>query len=94
MRIYESIFIIDPELAEEERKGLIEKLTKVATDNEGQVENIEEWGLKKLAYKVKGNKEGFYVLLKLKAPPTAISELERSYRLTDGVIRYLTVKLD
>jgi small subunit ribosomal protein S6 len=94
MRTYESIFIIDPELAEEERKELIEKLTRVAIDNEGQVESIEEWGLKRLAYEVKGNKEGFYVFFRLKAPLKAIAELERNYKLVDSVIRYLTVKLE
>ena len=60
----------------------------------GKVESVEEMGKRKLAYEVKKNKEGYYVLFNFDAEPASIAELERNYRITDEIIKFITVKKD
>jgi small subunit ribosomal protein S6 len=91
---YETIFIINPELDEEATKAVVEKFQNLITDLGGQVDNTDEWGKRKLAYLVKDFKEGYYVLMNFTAAPTVPQELERVYKITDDIIRYLIVRQD
>ena len=91
MNKYESVVIINPNVEETALKALIERFqTLINTD--GKVEQVNELGKKKLAYEVKKNKEGYYVVYDFEANPSLIAELERNYRITDEVIKFIVVK--
>jgi len=94
MPIYESIFIINPNLPDEETAAVIKKMQDVVAKQGGEMLKFEDWGKKKLAYEIKKHKRGHYAFFQFKSAPTAISELERTYKLTDSVIKFLTVKLE
>ena len=93
MNKYESVVIIDPAVAEENVKELSQKFTDII-NNDGKVEKVEELGKKRLAYEVKKNKEGYYVVINFEANPELISELERNYRIMDEVIKFITVRAE
>ena len=91
MNKYESVVIINPNVEETALKALIEKFqTLINTD--GKVEQVNELGKKKLAYEIKKNKEGYYVVYDFEANPSLIAELERNYRIADEVIKFIVVK--
>lgn len=91
MNKYESVVIINPNVEENALKELIERFqTLINTD--GKVEQVNELGKKKLAYEIKKNKEGYYVVYDFEANPSLIAELERNYRITDEVIKFMTIK--
>ena len=93
MNKYESVVIINPNVEETALKALIEKFqTLINTD--GKVEKVNELGKKKLAYEVKKNKEGYYVVYDFEANPNLIAELERNYRITDEIIKFIVVRKD
>ncbi len=91
MNKYESVIIISPNVEEEGLKSLIEKFSGLI-NTDGKVESVEEMGKRKLAYEVNKNKEGIYVLINFEANPSLIAELERNYRITDEVIKFIVVK--
>ena len=93
MRKYEAMFILRPDLEEEKRNELIEKF-KTIISNDGEVEEDNEWGMKKLAYEIKKFKEGYYVLANFKANTDLPKELERNFRISDNVIRYMVINLE
>ena len=93
MNKYESVIIINPNVEAEGVKALIQKFTDLI-NNDGKVEKVDEMGKKKLAYEVQKNKEGNYVSFKFDANPNLISELERNYRITDEVIKFVTIKVE
>ena len=90
MNKYETIFIVNPEVAEDGIKALIQKFSDII-NNDGKVLEVQEMGKKKLAYEIKKNKEGYYVVINFEAKPELIKELERIYRITDDVIKFLTI---
>lgn len=91
MNKYESVVIINPNVEETALKALVERFqTLINTD--GKVEQVNELGKKKLAYEIKKNKEGYYVVYDFEANPNLIAELERNYRITDEVIKFIVVK--
>lgn len=94
MNKYESIFIINPEVGEEKRKELIEKLKGIITSGGGKLLGLDEWGVRRLAYPVKGCEEGYYCFLNLEATPAVIESLERNYRITEEIIKYLSVRIE
>ena len=91
MNKYESVIIIDPSLEEQGIKDVVTKFTDLI-NNDGKVENVEEVGSKKLAYEIKKHSEGYYVVFTFEANPEHISELERIYRITDSVLKFLTIR--
>ena len=93
MNKYETLFIVNPNIDEVGMKELIQKFSDLI-NSDGKVENVEEMGKKKLAYPVKKNPEGFYVLINFQANGTLIAELERNFRITDEVIKFIVVKKD
>ena len=93
MNRYETVFIINPNVEEAGIKELIQKFSDLI-NNAGKVENVEEMGKRKLAYEIKKNKEGYYVLINFEAQPELIKELERIYRITDEVIKFIVVRKD
>ncbi len=92
MQSYESLFILRPSLSDEDASRLIEKMKGVLEKSGATIHKLDNWGKKKLAYEVKRERKGTYVYLQFEAPGAAIGELERSYRLEDSVLKFLTVK--
>ena len=93
MNKYESVIIVDPKVDEAGLKALEEKYTKMINEH-GKVESVENMGLKKLAYSIKKNEEATYLLFNFEAEPDYITELERNYRITDEIIKFIVVKKD
>ncbi|MDP2891670.1 MAG: 30S ribosomal protein S6 [Bacillota bacterium] len=94
MNKYESLYIIKSALEEEGRKQLIEKLSEVVRTNGGEVEAVEEWGLKHLAYPIEKQNDGYYVLMNFSGSSTLPEELERNLQITDDVLRYIVLRKD
>ena len=90
---YESVIIIGQDVTEEGIKALIARFTDLI-NSEGKIENVQEVGRKRLAYEVKKNTEGYYVVFNFEGKPELIAELERNYRITDEVIKFITVRLE
>ena len=91
MNNYESVVIINPNITEEAMKALESKITGLINQN-GKVESVENMGKKRLADEIKKNREAFYVIINFEAKPDSIAELERNYRITDDVLKFIVVK--
>lgn len=91
MNKYESIIIVNPNVDEAGLKALEEKFTGLINEN-GKVESVENMGKKKLAYEIKKIKEATYLLFNFEAQPASIKELERVYRITDDIIKYIVIR--
>jgi small subunit ribosomal protein S6 len=91
MRKYETIFILNPSFDEETVKVNIEKFKGVIENGGGSIENVDFWGKRKLAYEIKKVSEGYYTLINFTAGPELPRELDRIFRITDGVIRHIIV---
>jgi len=92
MRQYETIFLISPTLSEEETEAIIGKMAEVITKHKGKMITKEEWGKRKLAYPINKFEEAFYVLFDYQGKPEIPAELERLFKQSEAIIRYLTVK--
>ena len=93
MPLYEAIFIIHPELNEEDVEEHIKRVENLVTRLGGEILKTERWGKKRLAYEVDKHRYGFYVLLRLRGNAAILPELERHYRLTEGIIKSLVIRL-
>ena len=94
MSNYESVLIARQDLGASQVNSLVSELSEVIKKEGGEVVKVDNWGLKNLAYRIKKNRKGHYVLLNIVAPASAISEYERLIRLNEDVIRYMTVKVE
>ena len=94
MANYESVLIARQDLGAAQVNTLVSELSEVIKKEGGEVVKIDNWGLKNLAYRIKKNRKGYYVLLNITAPAKAIFEYERLIRLNEDVIRYMTVKVE
>lgn len=93
-RVYEILFIADPNLVEPEVDALTAQLQGYIEKEGGKVQKVEKWGKKRLAYLIRKHREGSYVLITLGADATSVKEVERRIRVTDGVIKFMTVRVD
>ena len=91
---YELLYIIDTSLEDEPRKELITRFNTLIEQHAGKVENVEEWGKRRLAYLVDDKPEGYYVLVNFFAPSTFPKELERVLEIDEGVMRYLITRVE
>ena len=91
MKKFESVIILKPNLMKDEIKEILEKVEETI-QKVAKITNKQEIGIKKLAYEIKKNSEGIYVLINFEAAPTLIKELERVYRITDEVIKFIVVR--
>ena len=94
MANYESVLIARQDLGASQVNALVEELTNVIKSEGGEVVKVDNWGLKNLAYRIKKNRKGHYVLMNITAPANAIAEFERIMRFNEDIIRYMTVKVD
>ena len=93
MNQYESVIIVNPNVDEEGIKALEKKFTDII-NNDGKLEKIDNLGKRKLAYEVKKNNEGIYLVLTFEANADLIEELQRNYRITDEVIKFIVIKIE
>lgn len=94
MRIYEELFIVRPDATEEEIDAYIEQVKGIITAGGGTVDKADKWGVRKLAYRVQKRAEGFYILIQFTASPETVKEVERRMRVTDLVMKWITVRID
>ena len=93
-RVYEILFIADPNLGEAEVDALTAQVQGFVEKEGGKIEKVEKWGKKRLAYLVKRHREGSYVLLSVEGGAALVKEVERRIRVTDGIIKFMTVRVD
>ncbi|CAD7287200.1 30S ribosomal protein S6 [Campylobacter suis] len=94
MRHYELLFILKPTLTEEEAKAKVDFVKEVITKNGGEIARIDEMGTRKLAYTIQKYERGTYFVIYYKAPPALLAELVRNIRITEDIIRFLSVKYE
>lgn len=94
MRIYEVIFVIRADVPEAEIDGLVEAFQQAVVSTGGTLAKVEKWGKRTLAYRVRGQREGFYVFFELHGSGDTVRELERRLKVSEPVIKYLTVRVD
>lgn len=92
MRDYEALYILRPDLGEEAIKATVEKFSALVAEQGGSVSKIDEWGTRKLAYEVEDYLDGYYVLMDFASENTCPSELERVFKITDEVLRYMVTR--
>lgn len=90
---YETIFVVDPRKSEEETEAIVEKFKSLIA-SQGTVESVDVWGKRRLAYPINDQNEGYYVLVNFESAPEFPKELERNYRITDGIMRSLIIRKD
>lgn len=93
MRHYETTYILRPNLGEEQFTEIIDRTNAIVTNDGGSVICLDRWGMKRLAYEINREIQGYYVYLNYAAPGKTVDEIERIFRIDDRVLRYLTVKL-
>jgi len=95
MRIYEELFILRPDSPEEEIEAYLDQIKSLITSSKGTVDKVEKMGVRKLAYRVEKRSEGFYVLIQFTtANASLVKEIERRMRVTDVVMKWITVRID
>jgi small subunit ribosomal protein S6 len=94
MRSYETAFLIAPTLPEEEMEKLIDKMAGIISKKKGKMIHLDKWGKRKLAYPIEKFSDAYYVFFQFKGEPDIPAELERNFKQTEAVIRYLTVKME
>ena len=94
MNKYENLYVITPELEEEATKAIIEKFSGIITANGGEIESVDEWGKRRLAYPINFKNEGYYVLVQFTAAPEFPRELERNLQINENVMRYLVTRIE
>ena len=93
-RIYESMYIIDTTLTDEQVDSIIAKYTKLIADQGGEVRAVGRWDKRRLAYEIMGRREGLYILMFFEGEPAASKELDRIYRISDDVFRHLITRVE
>ena len=92
MKAYELLFFVDPTITDEARAGVMKRIEVAITENGGQVDHVDNWGKRKLAYEIDKLTEGDYTLVNFQADPTQIAELDRVLRINDAVKRHMIVR--
>ena len=93
-RDYETTFVLKPDLEDEEKQNILQRVKNAISDHEGEVTDVDAWGKKQLAYEIKDYRSGDYTILEFNAKTTVVNELERIFKIMDGVLRYLVVRND
>ncbi len=94
MRHYETLFVLKPTLTDEEKQARFDFIKEVIQNNGGEIVATEDVGMRKLAYPIQKFERGHYYIIYFKAPAQAVRELERIYRITEDIIRFLTIKYE
>lgn len=94
MPLYETVIIARQDISTQQVEALAEQMSGYITDGGGEVAKVENWGLRNLAYKIKKNRKGHYVLFNIDAPVPAVKEMERNLLLHEDILRYLTLRVE
>lgn len=94
MNSYEGIFVVDPELKEEDQAKIQDSIKQGIAKQSGEVESVENWGKRKLAYKVNKCRDGVYYFVRFKADPAAISKMNKGYKLNESILKTLIVNME
>ena len=94
MRLYETTVIIDPQYKSIEIEDVIKKISNFITNHGGEIVKVDEWGKRRLAYEIDKRQYGYYVHIRFTGPGQLIELLEREYRLSEAILRFLTIKVD
>ena len=94
MTNYEGVFIINSELATDVSKNVVAQLQDVVSKNGGRIDSLQEWGKRRLAYKIKKKQDGTYVILNFQLDSKVTKKIEQAFRLNDNILRYLLVNKD
>lgn len=94
MRNYETLYILDAGLETDATKELVEKFKGIIETQGGRIESVDEWGKRRMAYAIDDKREGYYVLMNYEASPQTVVDLERIFKITDGLVRYLIINKD
>ena len=94
MRTYEELFILKPDATEEEIDPLVEQLRNLITSGGGAIDKLDKWGVRKLAFTIQKQREGYYILIRFSSSPDLVKEIERRLRVSDLVLKFLTVRID
>jgi len=92
MQKYETLFILHPELGEVGAKELIDRTRKLIEGPDGVIDDLQEWGMRELAYPIRKLSRGYYILLQYTSRPEVVKELERTFKISDDVLRYVSVR--
>ena len=92
MKAYELLFFVAPSIDDETRAGVMKRIETTITDAQGVVDNVDNWGKRKLAYEINGLSDGDYTLIDFHADPANVAELDRVLRINDAVVRHMIVK--
>lgn len=93
-QLYEGMYILNATLSEDARTKALERITSEITSRGGEIHKVHDQGRKKLAYEIRGSREGYYLLLYFSAPATALAELWREYHLNEDLLRFLTLRAE
>ena len=91
MKAYELLFFVAPTIDDESRAGVMKRIETAVADGKGQIDNVDEWGKRKLAYEINGLADADYTLIDFHADPDSIAELDRVLRINDAVVRHMIV---
>jgi len=94
VRNYETAIVLRPDLDEEKREAIIERIKSVITDNDGEINNIDEWGNRQLAYEIEDYRTGYYAFINFNSSPDVLDQLEHNYRILGEIIRSLIIRKD
>ena len=94
MKAYELLFFVAPTISDETRLAVMKRIEATIAEGEGKIDNVEDWGKRKLAYEINGLTEGDYTLIDFHADPANIAELDRVLRITGAVVRFMIVRRD
>jgi len=92
MNNYEGVFVVDPELKEDEQGKMENSIKDAIAKQKGVVETVEKWGKRRLAYRIRKKREGFYYLVNFKAAPETVATLEKAYRLNESILKLMFIK--
>src|ERR671921_1622993 len=94
MPLYEHIFMARQDVTSQQVEAMVDQYKGIIEQNGGKVEKTEMWGVKSLAYRIKKNRKAHFTLFNLDAPPAAVAEMERQMRISEDVLRFMTVRVD
>lgn len=92
LRSYETLFILDPDVPEDDIDKELEKVREYIEKTKGDVVEFEKWGVRRLAYEINKKRQGFYVLMKFMADPSSIQDVESSFELDQNILRHIIVR--
>jgi small subunit ribosomal protein S6 len=92
MRKYEVMYIIRPNIEDEAKKALVERFNGILTENGAEIENVKEWGKRRLAYEINDFRDGYYMIVNAKAETAAVQEFDRLAKISEDIIRHIVIK--